>query len=401
MKTRIIFPIAVFLSLFVISSCRTRVHTQTVVRTTNSTPTKAVTVEALSDEVSYNLDLRAVATVFADSRNLEDFENRLNDYNSGISNLDLNRDGYVDYLRVIEMYENNTRLVVVQSVLGQNVFQDVATIVVEGRNSNNVHVQIIGDPFIYGRNYIIQPVFYRTPVIFNTFWAPSYAVWRSPYYWGYYPGYWHRRAPVVTNVYVTNVHVHVNANNRYNYTSNVRNQQTVNRMQTSVSRSDYARSNPNQAFSSRNANVSNTREMQTRDAARSSSATTNSSRSSSTTTNSSRQTTTQPNSSSSSTRSGSATTNSSTRQTTTQPSSSNNSNSRNNSTTTQPSSSSSTRSSGISTSSGTSTSSRSSNSSGTVNSSSSSSRNNSSSSTSTTRSSGSSSSNSSNSNSRR
>ena len=255
--------LATSLTILLFSSCRT--HRHTVVRT--STPTRSVTVEALSDEVSYNLDLRAVATVFADSRNLENFEYRLNDYNSGISNLDLNRDGQIDYLRVVEMYENGMHLVVIQAVLGYNIFQDVATVVVEGRNSNNVHVQIVGNPYLYGTNYIIEPVFHHPPVIYRSFWTPGYVVWNSPYYWGYYPTYYHHRAPVVTNVYVNNIHVHVNTNNNYRYSNTVRNQPTVNRMQTSVSRNDYAKSNPNQSFNSRNANnnVRNTREMQTRD----------------------------------------------------------------------------------------------------------------------------------------
>jgi len=346
MKKITIVLLTAFFTLLSISSCRTHVHTQTVVRT--NTPVKSVTVEALSNDISYNLDLRAVATVFADSRNLEDFEYRLNYYNNGISNLDLNRDGQVDYLRVVEMYESNVRLVIIQAVLGYNIFQDVATIVVEGRSSNNARIQIVGSSYIYGTNYIIEPVFYRSPTIYASFWAPSYVIWRSPYYWGYYPTHYHHRAPVVTNVYVNNVHVHVNTNNNYRYSNTVRNQPTVTRMQTSVSRNDYARSNPNQSFNSRNANVKNTREMQTRATSSSSnsrntSATTTNTRTSSTNTtttntrqstnagsssSSSRQaTTTQPSNSGSTTRqSGNNTTTSSssgstTRQATTQPSS--------------------------------------------------------------------------------
>ena len=60
------------------------------------------TVSAQNSEISDNLDLRAVSSIFGDSRNLEDFERRLNDPQSQISNLDLNQDNQVDYLRVIE-----------------------------------------------------------------------------------------------------------------------------------------------------------------------------------------------------------------------------------------------------------------------------------------------------------
>ena len=271
-----IIPVAICLLFLAFSSCYTYVDSQTM---GTSTSARSVTVEALDDEISYNLDLRAVATLFADSRNLEDFEHMLNEYDRGISNLDLNQDGYVDYLRVVEMYEKGTHLILLQAVLDYNVFQDVATIVVEGRNQNNVSVQIIGDPFIYGSAYIINPVFYRSPIIYSSLWSSNYMAWSSPYYWGNYPTYYHYRAPERTNIYVNNVYVNVNTNNNYRYANTVKNQRTVARMQANVSRNDYARANPGQSFSSRNTNVNNAREIQTRN--RSTQATTNSSRSSS------------------------------------------------------------------------------------------------------------------------
>lgn len=76
-----------------------------------------VTVSAENSDISYNLDLRAVANVFADSKNLQEFEERINDYDSGINNLDLNNDGQVDYLRVIETAKGNTHLVVYRQCL--------------------------------------------------------------------------------------------------------------------------------------------------------------------------------------------------------------------------------------------------------------------------------------------
>lgn len=81
-----------------------------------------ITVEAYNNDISYYLDLKAVASVFGDSRDLEDFERRINDYDSGISNLDLNGDGYIDYLRVIETSENNVHLVVIQAVLDRDTY---------------------------------------------------------------------------------------------------------------------------------------------------------------------------------------------------------------------------------------------------------------------------------------
>ena len=85
--------------------------------TTNTvvTPAKTVYVNATSD-LSYDLDLQAVAIAFAEARTLEEFEWYLNDYSRQISNLDLNRDGYVDYLRVVEQIYSGTHLIIIQDV---------------------------------------------------------------------------------------------------------------------------------------------------------------------------------------------------------------------------------------------------------------------------------------------
>lgn len=55
------------------------------------------TVNATSTEISDNLDLRAIASLFGEASNLEDFERRLNNPQNRISNLDLNSDRQVDY----------------------------------------------------------------------------------------------------------------------------------------------------------------------------------------------------------------------------------------------------------------------------------------------------------------
>jgi hypothetical protein len=65
------------------------------------------TVTARSEDISDNLDLEAVASVFGESKDLEDFEKRLNGPDTQISNLDLNNDGEVDYLRVMETADGN------------------------------------------------------------------------------------------------------------------------------------------------------------------------------------------------------------------------------------------------------------------------------------------------------
>ena len=175
------------------------------------------TVTATTSDISDNLDLRAVATLFGDASDLEDFEQRLNNPKNQISNLDLNNDGYVDYLRVIESVEKNTHLIVVQSVLGKDLFQDVATIEVERDANNRVQVQVVGDVYMYGENYIYEPIYVHTPVIYNTFWVSHYRPYCSAWYWGYYPSYFYYWTPFPTFRYVNHIHMHINFGHTFYY----------------------------------------------------------------------------------------------------------------------------------------------------------------------------------------
>lgn len=215
------------------------------------------TVTATNYDISDNLDLRAVASIFGESKDLADFEYRINNPKTQISNLDLNRDGQVDYLRVIESIEGNTHLIILQSVLGRDMYQDVATIEVEKNTRNNtVQVQVVGDVFLYGSNYIYEPVYYVRPVIFNTFWHRGYVAYYSPWYWGYYPTYWSYWSPCPIFRYRTHVHTYVNVYNTYNYVDVRRSTRAV-AMHNSVRSNAYERQNPNQSFNRRNEGVRN------------------------------------------------------------------------------------------------------------------------------------------------
>lgn len=219
-------------------------------------------VVAKSRDISDNLDLQAVASVFGESKDLEDFERKLNDPSLQISNLDLNQDGYVDYLRVLEVAEGDTRVVVIQAVLGQDQFQDVATIEMQrqkataSNSSSNVTIQIVGNPYIYGPNYIYEPYYYRPPVFFDFFWLATYRPYYSPWYWGYYPTYYSYWAPVPYYRYNRNVYRHINQNNRYVYTD-TRRVSRADRLYSNVRGNSLERQNPGRSFETRNANVSN------------------------------------------------------------------------------------------------------------------------------------------------
>ena len=219
------------------------------------------TVNAMSSEISDNLDLRAIASIFGDSENLEDFEKRLNDPKMQLSNLDLNNDDQVDYLRVIESVEGRTHLIVVQSVLGKDLFQDVATIEVEKDDNNRVQVQVVGDVYMYGDNYIYEPVYVRTPVIYDYFWVPSYRPYCSSWYWGYYPSYYSFWNPYPIFRYRHNVGLWINFGHQYNYVNYRRCHVAYNNYYYRRG-NGYERQYPNRSFSHRNSGYTNRYELE-------------------------------------------------------------------------------------------------------------------------------------------
>ena len=218
------------------------------------------TVRANSSDISDNLDLRAVATIFGDSRDLEDFERRLNDPKNQISNLDLNNDNYVDYLRVIEVVEGNAHIIVIQSVLGKDLYQDVASIEVEKDRNNNVTVQVVGDVYMYGNNYIYEPVYVHRPIIFTTFWAPMYRPYYSSWYWGYYPSYYTFWHPFPIFRYRNHIALHINFGHSFHYVNHRRCHYAYNSYYGRRGNA-YERMHPNRSFTNRNSGYSNRREL--------------------------------------------------------------------------------------------------------------------------------------------
>lgn len=214
------------------------------------------TVYAKNSDISDNLDLRAVASMFGESANLQDFERRLNDPKYQISNLDLNGDNEVDYLRVIESVENRTHVVIIQAVLDRDVYQDIATIDVERDNYNKVSVQVVGNTYLYGANYIYEPVYSVTPVIYNSFWVTNYRPYYSTWSWNVYPTYYAAWRPYPIYRYRNNINICINVNNHYNYVSTRRSYRAP-VLYESRRAYGYETRRPDYSFAQRHSNVSN------------------------------------------------------------------------------------------------------------------------------------------------
>ena len=215
---------------------------------------ETVTVSATSTDISENLNLKTVATLFGQAENLEQFEQMLNNPDSAFSNLDINGDGDVDYLRVIETADNNRHLVVIQAVLAKDIYQDVASIFVEkDEDSDAVTVQVVGDEYLYGENYIIEPVYIYRPLIYDWFWGSSWVAWHSPYYWGYWPGWWHPYHCIAHHLYWDHCYWFHHYHPICSYRTAHHYRPHYLPMREHVRRNDYATRHPERSFVTRNA----------------------------------------------------------------------------------------------------------------------------------------------------
>jgi hypothetical protein len=170
-----------------------------------------------------NLNLYAVMNLFQESKTLEDFERDLNNANSRINNLDLNGDNLVDYITVNDYVDRNVHNIVLRVALNRSETQDVAVFTVQRFRNGSVQIQLVGDEALYGRNYIVEPIYDnnyagtynpgytgRSGIRINVvadwplvrfIYYPGYVSWHSSWFWGYYPSYWDPWRPYYWHYY--------------------------------------------------------------------------------------------------------------------------------------------------------------------------------------------------------
>lgn len=242
--------------------------------TTVTTPAPKVTTVTTFTVTNYNtdlcfsLDLNAVAAAFAESNSVREFEQILNSSRYMINNLDLNRDGWIDYIRVIETSRGYYHTLLLQACVAPGMFQDIATLVAE-RRPDVLYVEVIGDPYLYGYNYIVRPVFVRRPPMWNVYGHATYAVWSSPYYYGYYPSYYTQPKPVVINHYQAYVTIYM-TNHHYCHHCDYPSKPFYNgytEMTQSHRRNDYGEQHPDNSFERRVTRTAASSGMSVRNAA--------------------------------------------------------------------------------------------------------------------------------------
>ena len=171
-----------------------------------------------------NFSLEGALDVFKNASSLEDFEKQLNNQDSDVNNLDLNDDGDVDYIRVEEHMEGEVHAIILQALISEEESQDIAVIEVEKTGKESATLQIVGDDYLYGDDYFIEPFdevatsdgdggpsadYIVSRIIVNVWlwpsvrhiYRPNYVVYRSPFRWRVYPNVWRPWRPLTWSVY--------------------------------------------------------------------------------------------------------------------------------------------------------------------------------------------------------
>lgn len=164
-----------------------------------------------------HFSLEGALELFKKADSPEDFEKLINSENNHVNNLDLNGDGDIDYVRVIDHMDKDVHALVLQVAVSSTENQDIAVLEIEQDGKESAVLQIIGDEEIYGEAVILEPqgdddnikakkgpslneeilvvnVWYWPSVRY--IYAPIYRPWVSPWRWGLYPNWWRPWRPI-------------------------------------------------------------------------------------------------------------------------------------------------------------------------------------------------------------
>jgi hypothetical protein len=160
-----------------------------------------------------HFSLEGALELFKQSKSPEEYEKKLNTEDNYVNNLDLNEDGQIDYIRVLDNKEGEVHAMVLQVDINGEESQDIAVILIEKTGPENAVLQIIGDEDVYGEEKIVEPYaesmeaggkgmalenFGAARIVVNVWvwpgvrfiYGPTYVVYRSPWRWMNYPGWW-------------------------------------------------------------------------------------------------------------------------------------------------------------------------------------------------------------------
>ena len=110
-----------------------------------------------SDNLGEDFDLEALPGVLEKVNDFEALEKAINEEGNDVNNLDLDKNGEVDYVLIQMENEGDTYIAYLRVAMSETEYQDVATIEMEKQSSVTATFQIVGDEALYGKDYILEP----------------------------------------------------------------------------------------------------------------------------------------------------------------------------------------------------------------------------------------------------
>jgi hypothetical protein len=176
-----------------------------------------------------NFSLQGALDMFKQASSPEEFEKLINSKGKNVNNLDLNGDGEIDYIKVIDQSKNDLHAFVLQVAVSETENQDIAVIELEKTGDTTAVVQIVGDEDIFGEQVIVEASgegdevmdsksgtggptiadYEGNRIVVNVFFWPSvrfvyrpaYVPWVSPWRWRLYPAWWRPWHPFAWQVF--------------------------------------------------------------------------------------------------------------------------------------------------------------------------------------------------------
>jgi len=159
----------------------------------NRPPQNNVTVQ--SNNTPPGFDVNKLAQLVKTSTDPQTLEKGINNPANHINNLDLDKDGNVDYLKVVEGDQN--RLDVVDNVNNTDSVT-VARIKVDPSANNTADLSVRGNPDYVGYNNYYHSSFSFTDFLLLSYLMRPHSYYMPMYHYGYYPSYYTRVRTVST-----------------------------------------------------------------------------------------------------------------------------------------------------------------------------------------------------------
>ena len=151
-----------------------------------------VTIE---NNTTSGFDVNKLAQLVKTSTDPQVLEKAINDPNNQINNLDLDKDGNIDYLKVEEPGQNQLKVV---DDVSSSESVTVASVNVTPTNNNNADLSIQGNPNYVGNNNYYHSSFTLTDFLLLSYFLHPHSYYMPMYHYGYYPSYYSRVHTVTT-----------------------------------------------------------------------------------------------------------------------------------------------------------------------------------------------------------